>query len=69
MTILTNVRTGQLTRAYVCETSEQVASTRKRIGLPWITPDMLLEAEYGVTWVIGLEGPDVDALLAATALL
>ena len=69
VTVLSNFRTRQFVRAYVCESSAQVLTARKRTGMPWITPDMLLESERGITWAIGLEGAEVEALYVATALL
>ena len=60
---------GRSQHAYVCETIEQVEAMRKRVGLPWVTPDMLLESERGTAWALGVEGPEVDALRVATALL
>lgn len=67
VTIVTHKR--QLTRAYVCETVDQVTEAKKRTGLPWVTPEMLVESERGIWWAIGLDGPEVEALRAATALL
>ena len=63
------VRGRSVQRAYVCETPEQVERMRKRIGLPWVTPDMLLEADRGTVWALGVDGPEVEALHVATALL
>lgn len=67
--MVTIMKRGRPQRAYVCETVEQVDKMRKRIGLPWITPDLLLESERGTVWALGTEGPEVDALRAAQALL
>jgi hypothetical protein len=61
---------GQI--AYVGATAVQVRENIRKVGMPWIVVSdvdrILREEDRGLTWALGTEGEEVEALRVAQAL-
>jgi hypothetical protein len=58
--------TGEI--AYVCGSVFHARESAKKIGMPWVAVSELREEDRGLTWALGTEGEEVEALRVAQAL-
>lgn len=68
VTIVAKIGDSTTFVAYVCNDPAQAAEARKRTGMPWVAVGMLHDEDRGVSWALGTEGEEVEALKVANML-